>query len=151
MNNCPRRTNAAIEEAVVNAYQIVSVIFHLETGSTQTNVDVLFDSGSVVTLIEQRAIPKNHPILLNELQETKFKPLGGGPYFKSYGIISFQIVRGNKVHDISGYVVENHSLCCKLIIGRDSLDKIRIQLVDLEAAAEVESPRITVDPVPNVV
>ena len=150
MNNCPRRTNAAIEEAVVNAYQIVSVIFHLETGSTQTNVDVLFDSGSVVTLIEQRAIPKNHPILLNELQETKFKPLGGGPYFKSYGIISFQIVRGNKVHDISGYVVENQTLCCKLIVGRDSLDKIRIQLVDLEAAAEVELPKINVDPVPNI-
>lgn len=139
MAACPRNTTAAIEESnTVEPYEIVSIIFHLDTGSTKIKTDALFDSGSVVTLIEKRAIPKDHPILGNILKETKYKPVGNNPNIRSFGAISLDIVRLSKITTVSAYVVEDFSLCSKLILGRDSLDKMSIKLIDVDV----------VDPVP---
>lgn len=109
IGSCPKRTVGAIGQHmdhtldIVEPYSNVSVIFHLETGSIRMNINALFDSGSVVTLIERRALPRDHPVLRNKPAETPFRSVGqkDNPNIYSYGYIDFNIVvRGHKVNQI---------------------------------------------------
>lgn len=85
---CPKRRVGAVgDNAVVEPFTNVSIIFHCVTGSTKAYIKSLFDSGSPISLIEVQHIPKNQNINLGKLEEFGYNGLGNSK-LKSFGKIN---------------------------------------------------------------
>lgn len=130
---CPKRQVAAIVEGdVVEPFDNVSAIFTSVTGSTKTDIKILFDSGSPISLIEEQFIPKQHFDRSAELKEFGYNALGNST-LKSFGKIHFDVIRSSKIIPISAFVVENATLPCGLLLGRDSMEKFGIKLIEVDS------------------
>lgn len=138
MKACPKRqVGAVVDGNFVEPYTNVSAIFHLVTGSTKVYIKSLFDSGSPISLIEAKNVPPAHPIHSAALEEFGYNGLGNLK-LKSFGRISFDVLKSSKITQVSVYVVPDLTLPCGLLLGRDSMELFGIKLMQVDPVTPLE-------------